>query len=156
MTGGCQSSYVLRCHNKHKTGIIAFFSLPHEVLNLVFGDLLLGFTLENEVNSELENAVANAKPKSPAEWDAATDEVSSVASSRYTNGKVDKPFRAGEPIIDESVYARSEGSTWSPHGSPGRSALGSPSRDFHSTFSPRTKESSRYVCRSVSILALFL
>ncbi|KAM0946949.1 putative EH domain, EF-hand domain, EF-hand domain pair, EF-Hand 1, calcium-binding protein [Dioscorea sansibarensis] len=101
-----------------------------------------GFTLENEVNSELGNAGANATPKSPAEWDAATDEVSSVASSRYTNGKVDKTSRAGEPIIDESVYAQSEGSTWSPHGSPGRSALGSPSREFHSTFSPRTKESS--------------
>ncbi|KAJ0969056.1 hypothetical protein J5N97_021933 [Dioscorea zingiberensis] len=101
-----------------------------------------GFTLANEVNSEMENVMANAKPKSPTSWDATADEVSSVSSSLYTNGKIEKPSRAGEPTVaDESAYAQSE-SAWSPHGSPGRSALGSPSRESHSTFSPRTKESS--------------
>ncbi|KAJ0969035.1 hypothetical protein J5N97_021912 [Dioscorea zingiberensis] len=101
-----------------------------------------GFTLANEVYSEMENVMANAKPKSPTSWDATADEVSSVSSSLYTNGKIEKPSRAGEPTVeDESAYAQSE-SAWSPHGSPGRSALGSPSRESHSTFSPRTKESS--------------
>ncbi|KAJ6828935.1 epidermal growth factor receptor substrate 15-like 1 [Iris pallida] len=99
-----------------------------------------GFSIAKELSADAENVVDPPK-RSSSEW-ITEEEASPFASSPHAfNDSVERLTENG------SAYDHSEdGSARTPPGSPGRSALGSPSQEFHSPMhdlSPHAKDSHR-------------